>query len=292
MRILSCCFFLACATASFAQEPDSASALFSLRDAERSFAKASVMYGRKAAFAEFLAERSVIYTDKWITTGKQLWQGRAASPVILKWEPEFQDISSGGDFGISTGPWEAQEYRPNTPVLSTGYFLSVWEKQKDSSWKVILDAGTNTPKPPEGTLHKFSFPEGSDRIKNHSVKNTQQSVKNTHSTVAEAEDALLSSWKNNHNPQAYESFLRNDARIMLQGQLPSKDKSLLTSWLEKSGNSFEWKQSGNSESSFGDMGFTYGYVLLDGKVKGSYVRIWKFEKGSDWKILVDLLSLD
>jgi len=103
-----------------AQEPDSSSALFSMRDAERNFARSSVMYGRNTAFVENFAEESVIFTDRWLTNGKQFSKERKPTPVVLKWEPEFMDISGSRDFGISTGPWEAQEYRPNTAPLSNG----------------------------------------------------------------------------------------------------------------------------------------------------------------------------
>src|SRR5664280_1806953 len=93
-----------------AQEPDSTSALYGMREAEKNFAKASVMIGRNAAFAEYFAEESVIFTDKWITNGKQFSKEGKPSPIVLKWEPEFMDIASSRDFGISTGPWEVQEY--------------------------------------------------------------------------------------------------------------------------------------------------------------------------------------
>ena len=86
-----------------AQEPDSSSALFNLREAERNFARASASFGRKEAFQEYLAKGSIIFTDKWITNGKEFWQNRKAAPSILKWEPEFMDISESLDFGISTG---------------------------------------------------------------------------------------------------------------------------------------------------------------------------------------------
>lgn len=36
-------------------------------------------------------------------------------------------LSAERNFGISTGPWEAQEYRPNTKPLVTGYFITVWK---------------------------------------------------------------------------------------------------------------------------------------------------------------------
>src|SRR5664280_2588226 len=104
-----------------AQEPDSTSALFSLRETEKNFARSSVMIGRNAAFAEYFADESVIFTDRWITNGKQFSKNQKASPVVLKWEPEFMDISGSRDFGISTGPWEVQEYRPNTLPLCLLY---------------------------------------------------------------------------------------------------------------------------------------------------------------------------
>ena len=113
-------FPLLLASSVMAQEPDSSSALYSMRDAERNFARASVMYGRNAAFVENFADESVIFTDRWLTNGKQFSKERKPTPVVLKWEPEFMDISESRDFGISTGPWEAQEYRPNTAPLSNG----------------------------------------------------------------------------------------------------------------------------------------------------------------------------
>jgi hypothetical protein len=51
-----------------AQEPDSNSALFSMREAERNFARESVMIGRNAAFVKNFAEESVLFTDKWNPT--------------------------------------------------------------------------------------------------------------------------------------------------------------------------------------------------------------------------------
>ena len=138
-------FHLLLASSVMAQEPDSSSALFRMRDAERNFARASVMFGRNTAFAENFAEESVIFTDRWLTNGKQFSKDRKPTPIVLKWEPEFMDISDSRDFGISTGPWEAQEYRPNTVPVSTGYFLTVWKMQTDGVWKVILDAGSTYP---------------------------------------------------------------------------------------------------------------------------------------------------
>ena len=86
-------FLLVISSSVLAQEPDSSSALFQMREAERNFTRASVMYGRNAAFVENFADEAIIFTDKWITNGKQFWNELKARPIVLKWEPEYMDIA-------------------------------------------------------------------------------------------------------------------------------------------------------------------------------------------------------
>ena len=55
-------FILFAVSPAMAHEPDSSSALFRLREAERNFAGESVMHGRNAAFAANFSDESVIST--------------------------------------------------------------------------------------------------------------------------------------------------------------------------------------------------------------------------------------
>jgi ketosteroid isomerase-like protein len=273
-----------------AQEPDSTSSLFNMREAERNFAKASVMIGRNAAFAENFAEESVIFTDKWITNGKQFWQGRKPSAVVLKWEPEFMDIASSRDFGISTGPWEAQEYRPNTGPLSTGYFLTVWRKESDGVWKVILDAGSSAP-PKTGMPHSFSFPPGADTPVVHPpVINIDLLCKELY----DQEDRIMQLWKKNPLPSSYALFLAPDVRLQLNGHLPSVNRDTINTWISRLPKTIAWKTSGAGAASSGDMAFTYGILETNDPVvsKGHYVRIWKKNSGDSWKIVLEMISID
>jgi ketosteroid isomerase-like protein len=164
--------FLFAATAAAAQNPDSASALFELRQAEQSFSKMSASHGRQAAFAEFIAEEGVIFPGgAIIKNGKQYWKDQKPQPIILKWEPEFQDVAASGDYGYSLGPWEIQEYRPYTAPLAYGYFLSVWKKQSDGRWQAILDTGTGGGPKRENHTLAYSFPPNADKPKSYqSVK--------------------------------------------------------------------------------------------------------------------------
>ena len=109
------------AVAAVAGEPAEGSALSQMIEAERNFAKASVTKGRNAAFVDNLADDCLVYNKTWLTKGRQFFRDQKPAPVVLKWEPEFADISAGGDFGVTTGPWEIQEYRPGTqPLLKIG----------------------------------------------------------------------------------------------------------------------------------------------------------------------------
>jgi ketosteroid isomerase-like protein len=284
-------FPLLLATAAIAQEPDSTSALFKMREAERNFARASVMIGRNAAFAENFAEESVLFTDRWITNGKKYSKERKASPVVLKWEPEFMDISASRDFGISTGPWEVQEYRPNTTPLFTGYFLTVWKRQPDGVWKVILDGGSTTP-PANNKSHNFSYPVGADKAFPNPPSVRPEVL---HKELLDREEEVLTEWKKSPDPTSYSSFLDSHARMQFNGHLPSSDIDTIKALISTLNKSMIWKTSGAGAASSGDLGFTYGLLEIPGEKKatvGHYVRIWKKHPGTSWKIFLEMLNLD
>ena len=274
-----------------AQEPDSSSAIFNMREAERHFAQASVIIGRNAAFVEYFADSSAIFTDKWLTNGKQFFKDLKASPVVLKWEPELMDISASCDFGISTGPWEAQEYRPDTAPIATGYFLTVWKKQKDGEWKVILDGGSTTPAI-SGSKRNFSFPPGADKpVSNPPEINVELSCKE----LLDREKQILEGWERSPLPSTYTEFLSPNVRIQLSGHLPTINVDTINSLIAHFDKNLTWKSSGSGAATSGDMGFTYGLLEIPGKpevIKGHYVRIWKRQPGADWKIVLEMMNLN
>ena len=274
-----------------AQEPDSISDLFKMRDAERSFAQASVMIGRNAAFVENFAVESVIFTDKWITNGKQFWKERKVTPLVLKWEPEFMDIAESRDFGISTGPWDAQEYRPYTTPLATGYFLTVWKKQPDGEWNVILDAGSPTPAMTDYD-HPFSFPAGADKAIPDPKKLDTGTVCNE---LLEREKQIISAWKNNPVPSTYASFLAPNVRIQLNGHLPTTNRDTIRKWTGHFDKLLTWITSGSGAATSGDLGFTYGMLETGNEIKrstGHYVRIWRKQPDKKWAIILEMMNMD
>jgi ketosteroid isomerase-like protein len=69
------------------------------------------------------------------------------STATLTWKPSQAEVSSSGDLGYT---WGRYEYRDRAadgkPIVETGSYVTIWRRQADGSWKVVLDGGTPDPK--------------------------------------------------------------------------------------------------------------------------------------------------
>jgi len=60
----------------------------------------------------------------------------------LTWTPEFADMSASGDLGYTYGTFVfTSKDKDGNPVSESGKYTSIWKKQKDGKWKVVLDMG-------------------------------------------------------------------------------------------------------------------------------------------------------
>ncbi|HXY77600.1 MAG TPA: DUF4440 domain-containing protein [Candidatus Acidoferrales bacterium] len=66
----------------------------------------------------------------------------------LTWGPVGADVSAAGDLGYTYGTWEFRaKDKDGKPTVEYGNYTSIWKKQKDGSWRVVLDMGnSSTPK--------------------------------------------------------------------------------------------------------------------------------------------------
>jgi ketosteroid isomerase-like protein len=114
--------------------------------------------------AKSVADRSLqtfvsLVDDDAVFFGKGVARGRNAvskawlpfftdRTLFLKWHPTQAEVSSSGDLGYSIGEYERIGKDPSGyPATVTGNYVSIWRKQPDGRWKVILDIGTpGTPK--------------------------------------------------------------------------------------------------------------------------------------------------
>src|ERR1700723_305528 len=66
----------------------------------------------------------------------------------LTWAPLGADISASGDLGYTYGTFEFRSKdKDGKVVVDHGKYASIWKKQKEGSWKVVLDMGNASSQP-------------------------------------------------------------------------------------------------------------------------------------------------
>jgi len=138
--------------------------LQALVNAERSFAQISKEKSTKEAFITYMSDSGFIFQSGPVPD-KKFWQDAEQGTDLLTWEPVFADISSSGDLGYTTGPWKFRTKRNDPDPAGTGYYVSVWKKEKDG-WKVALDIGISHPVSlqKKETLHFSSKPTATSKV--------------------------------------------------------------------------------------------------------------------------------
>src|SRR5882672_702136 len=116
-----------------------------LVEMEHALAKAAATKGTRDAFLEFLADDGIIFQPGPVN-GKKFWTERPSRKGLLSWEPIFADVSRAGDLGYTTGPWEFRLNGPDDQPVAFGQYFTIWKKQRDGSWKAVLDRGVSSEK--------------------------------------------------------------------------------------------------------------------------------------------------
>ena len=66
----------------------------------------------------------------------------------LTWKPVYADMAASGDLGYTYGTFEFRSLdKDGKPTVEYGKYVSIWKKQKDGSWKVVMDMGNASPSP-------------------------------------------------------------------------------------------------------------------------------------------------
>ena len=150
--------------------------LTAMADTERAFAKAATVKGWRDAFLEYFADDAVAIGLK-ATSAKEGLLKQPSTPFSefeLVWEPRLGDVAASGELGWLTGPSIATNHAVKDAKPRYGCYLSLWRKQPDGQWRVLIDVGANapeavpfapgfTPNAVRETLCRWRRQEGSER---------------------------------------------------------------------------------------------------------------------------------
>ena len=155
IRVLSLAFLPLLVLSAFAQSPVQSppaanSDEAALLKAESDFEHARAEKGADGWLSFFAEDAIDLAPGVAITSGKQVMEQRLKAHwnpnLELKWQPAKVHVAKDRDLGYTLGEWQLfDKSKPGSPVVATGKYLTVWQKQKDKSWKAVADIGNQNP---------------------------------------------------------------------------------------------------------------------------------------------------
>lgn len=124
---------------------DNSAEKISLIETDKAFSKLSEQKGMKNAFIEYIDSNGVLLKPGHLPIAganaiDYLIQQNDTS-FTLTWKPQNAVVSKAGDLGYTYGIYSFQPKAADTILYGT--YVSIWKKQKDGSWKFVLDSGND-----------------------------------------------------------------------------------------------------------------------------------------------------
>jgi len=144
---VTCLLLLAAASFGTKQKPRSGSDVLLQLEAE--FATDVAKHGHDA-FLTYFAEDGIEVVDGGGFKTKDDMRKEKPWPegTSLTWTPVKAEMSASGDLGYTYGNYiYTAKNKEGKLVANYGKYTSIWKKQKDGQWKVVLDMGNSSPGP-------------------------------------------------------------------------------------------------------------------------------------------------
>lgn len=279
LRILL--LLLAIAPVAGAAESSAPAAVSAVAEAERNFARAAVGHGIRDSFLQNFADDGVVFSPA-PTNARAFYAKYDDKGRRLIWQPVFATVSNSGDLGFTTGPWELKKSATDETALAFGQFVSVWKKQADNSWKVMVDVGIDHPQPP-GPPGEVQLSPPNEMLRSADAKAQGNALEKAEQTFhdalkADAGAALLEAGG-------------DDMRVLRDNTLPAVGKPAAKLMADSDHGRTTRVNSGRGMSASGDLAYRYGSYSSErtgGNERGYYLTLWNVDRKGAWKILIDL----
>ena len=152
MNRITVAFLLLFAATSVATKQKSAQGADLLLQLEASFAEAVAQHGHDAFITHF-AEDGVEIVDGGGFDTKDAMRKQPAWPegTSLTWTPVHAEMAASDDLGYTYGNYVyTAKNKEGKLVTHYGKYTSIWKKQNDGQWKVVVDMGNSSPDPKSG----------------------------------------------------------------------------------------------------------------------------------------------
>jgi ketosteroid isomerase-like protein len=250
----------------------------SLAAAETAFAAHSVREDMRAAFLAAFAADGVFVRNGWAVSNDWL-RDRPAPPIVLDWRPQYVEVASSGELGLSTGPWKiTSKAKPEAPP-TYGQFVSVWRREGAGPWKVAVDLGISHPGDDLWKAPLEARPRGSP-------------VAAGGAGIAEAETRFMADARERGLRAAYAAHGADNLRFYRSGSPPPTGKAASLASAAMGEEAALWSVERIETARSGDFGYargSYAARAAPGTPIGWYLRVWRRE-GATWRIVLDVVN--
>jgi len=257
-------------------------ALVAMAETERAFSRRASETNPRDAFIEFFADEAVSFQPDPGPARERL---RAQPPPkpgtpAFQWEPRTGDVAASGDLGYLTGPVRSPQADGG---VRHGCYFSVWKKQADGSFKVILDVGIQPPS---------EVPIAPGFVRAPGLAAAGGPRAEAERSLLDADRAFSAAIARQGAAAAFESVLHAGARLHRNGFLPLTTREAAVAWLGAHVNAMTSEPVKSETGASGDLGYTWGKAVVtaaDGTPKaGYYVRVWTLGDGGRWQLVADI----
>ncbi|MBO9199357.1 MULTISPECIES: hypothetical protein [Niastella] len=240
--------------------------------AEQAFAQMAKDSGTKKAFIQFLDSSSLIFYKGQSHNALSFWKNLSDNGGLLLWKPVYTGMAASGEMGFSTGPFEQHDV-PAGPVNQSGNYSSIWVKNKQGQWKVLIDLGM----PYKPSLFQKNWEQ---------TEQTGLLPATTATGWQQVEQELITHFQHNGR-QAFLPYLTNGSWFNIQDQSPLHTAKDIKAGLQQIPADLQFQYMGGALSAAGDLFYAYGIVDRHGN-KENYLRVWGHKKDG-WKLLLQVL---
>jgi ketosteroid isomerase-like protein len=262
-------------------------ALVKMVASERDFAARALVVGWKQAFLEYFADDAIGFAENQAGLAKEQIRQNPDPPKDLQllWEPRYGDVASNGEMGYLTGPVRNILPSRNNGQPRHSNYSSVWKRQQDGSYKVVMDFGVPTPGP-------VPYAPGFTRAPHVSRFNGDFDES---TPPLGAADSVMNSDLRSSPARAYRGRVADGGRVLRPGQMPVVGERSIATWAasQRAYAAADTRFTDSARS--GDLGYTWGTYAMRARGRGAaehgfYVRVWVRERNRQWKLALDTLQ--
>jgi ketosteroid isomerase-like protein len=248
-----------------------------MAEAERAFVRRAQEVSVHQAFMEFFAEDVVGFQSGVPASWQAEMRKQPVQPrdpnLLFWWEPRYGDIAASGELGWLTGP--VRSGRKDQPAkVRHGNYASVWKRQTDGTFKVVIDIGLDPP-------GEVPFAPGLTRMP-FADRYTGNEIAPLARASLLAADRAFNAAARVSLGDAYAAAAAPAIRIHRNGHMPFEGRDAALGWARAQRTlTADCLYAETAKS--GDLGYTWGSYD-----KGHYVRVWVRNSSGTWYVALDL----